>query len=322
MPQFFKKSNINFVGARWTCLTISGLIILAGIVTLIFRGGPDWSIDFRGGLDIQLRFESPVADGQVRAALTGMNVGEVKTISSLGQPDEILVRLKVAENSEETQQQVLTKLNAAFPGNKAEVRNVDVVGPKVGSELRRQAIISAIVACILILIYISWRFHFEYALGGITALVHDTLVTLAFITFFNFEFSLSVLAAILTLLGFSINDTIVVYDRIRENLKKLRQMRLAEIINLSVNETLSRTIITSLTVFLAVLVLFIFGGPVLRGFSFTMLVGVLIGTYSSIFVAAPVVLGWGERKSVQGEKRESSSIVVRAAPPRGAGFFF
>jgi preprotein translocase subunit SecF len=303
MPQFFKKTNINFIGRRRICIGASALVILAGMVALIIRGGPDWSIDFRGGLDMQLRFETPVSDGQVRAALSGVNVGEVKTISSLGQPDEILVRLKVAENSEETQRQVMAKLASGLPGNRAELRNVDVVGPKVGSELQRQAIISLLVAWVLLLIYVSWRFHFEYALGGIVSLIHDALITLAFLTFFNYEFSLSVLAAILTLLGFSINDTIVVYDRIRENLKKLRQMRLAEIMNQSINETLSRTIITSLTVFLTVLVLFLFGGPVLRGFSFAMLVGVVTGTYSSVFIAAPVVLEWAERQAVKGKKR-------------------
>jgi preprotein translocase SecF subunit len=303
MPQFFKKTNINFVGPRFKLLAITGSIIVAGMIVMAVRGGPDWSIDFRGGLDMQFRFQTPVTDGEVRSALSGMSVGEVKTITSLGQPDEILIRLKIAENSEQTQQHVTEKLAAAFPGNPAELRNVDVVGPKVGSELRRQAAISAIVACILLLIYISWRFRFEYALGGVLSLVHDTLLTLAFLTFFNYEFSMPVLAAILTLLGFSINDTIVIYDRIRENLKKLRQMRLAEIMNLSINETLSRTIITSLTVFLTVLVLFIFGGPVLRGFSFAMLIGVLTGTYSSIYVASPIVLEWAERHAVKGKKR-------------------
>lgn len=303
MPHFFKKTNINFIGPRFKLLAITGSVIVAGMIMMILRGGPDWSIDFRGGLDMQVRFETPVSDGHVRAALSGMSVGEVKTISSLGQPDEISVRLKVTENSNETQRQVMEKLSAAFPGNKVEVRNVDVVGPKVGGELRRQAAISAVVACALLLIYISWRFRFEYALGGVLGLVHDTLLTMAFLTFFNYEFSLQVLAAILTLLGFSINDTIVIYDRIRENLKKLRQMSLAEIMNLSINETLSRTIITSLTVFMTVLVLFIFGGPVLRGFSFAMLVGVVTGTYSSIYVSSPIVLEWAERHALKGKKR-------------------
>jgi len=302
MVRFFGKTNFNFIGPRWKFITFSAIVIVAGIVSFAIRGA-NWSIDFRGGLDMQVRFQQPLSDGQVRSALSGMEVGEVKTISSLGQPDEILIRLKVAENSAATEKQVLDKLTEAFPNNPVDIRNVDVVGPKVGAELRRQAVISAIVANLLLLIYISWRFRVEYALGGILALLHDVLITLAFISFFHVEFSLSVLAAILTLIGFSINDTIVVYDRIRENLKKLRQMRLGEIINLSVNETLSRTVITSLTVFLTVLVLFIFGGPVLRGFSFAMLVGVITGTYSSIFIAAPVVLEWAERQAIKGKKR-------------------
>lgn len=303
MPKFFGKTSFNFIGPRWKAMMISAAIIVAGLIMLIIQGGPDWSIDFRGGLDMQVRFAQPVSDGQVRAALGKVDVGEVKTVSSLGQPDEILIRLKVAENSEATQKLVQQELEAGFPGNTFEIRNVDVVGPKVGKELRRQAIISAIVAVTLLLIYISWRFKFEYALGGILALVHDVLVTIAFIAFFRVEFSLQVLAAILTLIGFSINDTIVVYDRIRENLKKLRQMRLAEIMNLSINETLSRTIITSLTVFITVLILYIFGGPVLRGFSFAMLVGVLTGVYSSVYIAAPVVLEWAERNAIKGKRR-------------------
>lgn len=303
MPKFFGKTSFDFIGPRWKALSLSALIIVAGLIMMVIHGGPDWSIDFRGGLDMQVRFAKFVSDGQVRAALSGLEVGEVKTVSSLGQPDEILIRLKVAENSEATQRLVQQELETGFPDNPFEIRNVDVVGPKVGKELRRQAIISALVAVTLLLIYISWRFKFEYALGGILALVHDVLVTLAFIAFFRIEFSLQVLAAILTLIGFSINDTIVVYDRIRENLKRLRQMNLADIMNLSINETLSRTIITSLTVFITILILYIFGGPVLRGFSFAMLVGVLTGVYSSVYIAAPVVLEWAERNAIKGKRR-------------------
>lgn len=302
MVRFFGKTTFDFVTPRWKFLSVSAIIIVAGIISFAIRGA-NWSVDFSGGLDMQVLFDHPVRDGDVRAALGGIEIGEVKTISSLGRPDEILIRLKVAENSEATQQQVVEKLNQAFPDNPVEIRNVDVVGPKVGRELRRQAIISAVVAIILLLIYISWRFKFEYALGGIVALVHDVMITLAFISFFHVEFSLSVLAAVLTLIGFSINDTIVVYDRIRENLKKLRQIRLAQIMNQSINETLSRTIITSLTLFLTVLVLFIFSGPALRGFSFAMLVGVITGVYSSVFVAAPVVLEWAERQALKGKHR-------------------
>jgi preprotein translocase SecF subunit len=302
MPHFFKKTNINFIGIRWTCITISAIVIVSGLIMLAIRG-MDWSIDFRGGLDIQVMFEQSVSDGQVRSALSEVNVGEVKTITGLGKHEEILIRVKAGENAAETSQLIVAKLKTAFPNNPVEVRNVQVVGPKVGRELRGQAILSAIVTMALLLIYISWRFEFVYAIGGVVGLIHDTLLTLAFLTFFRYEFSLQVLAAILTLLGFSINDTIVVYDRIRENLKKLRTMRLADIMNLSINETLSRTIITSLTVFLTVLVLFIFGGPVIRGFAFTMLVGVVTGTYSSVYISAPIVLEWSERTAIKGKKR-------------------
>ncbi len=302
MPHLFRKPNINFVKYRWTCIIISAIVIVAGIVSMLIRG-MNYSIDFRGGLDVQVRFAQPVDEGHVRSALSGMEIGEVKRITALGQPDEILIRLKSPENSQETQRQLADKLASSFPGNPAEIRHVDVVGPKVGKELRRQALISAIVANILLLIYITWRFKFEYSVGGIIALVHDVLVTMAFLSFFGYEFSLQVLAALLTLIGFSLNDTIVVYDRIRENLKKLRSMRLSDIMNLSINETMSRTVITSLTVFLTILVLFIFGGPVLRGFSFAMLVGVITGTYSSVFIAAPVVLEWAEREALKGKKK-------------------
>ncbi len=302
MLQFFKKTNIDFISRRKTAIAFSSIIIAAGLIVMIING-PNWSIDFRGGLDIRVRFEQPVTDGQVRSALTGIEVGEVKTISSLGQPDDILIRIKESANSSEVQKEISSKLNSAFSGNSHEVRGVEVVGPKVGRELRQQAIISAVVAMILLLIYISWRFEFKFAVGSIVALLHDVLVTMAFFAFFGYEFSLAVLAAFLTLIGFSLNDTIVVYDRIRENLKKLRQITLAEIMNQSINETLSRTIIPSLTVFLTILVLFIFGGPVLRGFSFAMLVGVITGTYSSAFIAAPVVLEWSERSALKGKKR-------------------
>jgi preprotein translocase subunit SecF len=302
MPHLFPKTQIKFIEARWVCISISALIILAGIVSMAIRG-MNWSIDFTGGLDIQVRFEKPVTDGQVRTALEGSGVDEVKTISGLGSREEMSIRMKSSENSTEVQKQIHSKLSSAFPGNTVEIRNVQVVGPKVGRELRGQALLSAVVALIMLLIYISWRFEFKFAVGGVASLFHDTLLTLAFLSFFGYEFSLTVLAAILTLIGYSLNDTIVVYDRIRENLNKLRNMNLAAIMDMSINETLSRTVITSFTVFLTVLVLFIFGGPVLKGFSFTMLIGVITGTYSSIYVAAPIVLEWAEKTAIKGKKR-------------------
>ncbi|MFH1011955.1 MAG: protein translocase subunit SecF, partial [bacterium] len=210
MPQFFQKTNFKFVAQRRRTVTLSGIIILAGILTLIIRG-PNWSIDFRGGLDIQVRFAQPLTDGQVREALTDLDVGEVKTISGLGQSEDILIRLKVSESSGETQQSVKQILEAAFPENRVEIRNMSLVGPRVGRDLRRSAILSGGVALILLLIYVTWRFKFEFAIGGIIALVHNVGITLAFLAFFNYELSLTVLAAFLTLIGYSINDTIVVF---------------------------------------------------------------------------------------------------------------
>jgi preprotein translocase SecF subunit len=302
MPQFFAKTNFKFIAYRWYAITVSSIIIVAGLVTMIIRG-PNWSIDFRGGIDMQVRFAQPVREGQVREALGGMEVGEVKRISALGRADEILIRMKASENTSQLQNDIRRNLEQAFPGNEIEIRNVDIVGPKVGRELRQSALISGIVAIVLLLIYISWRFKLEFAVGGIIALLHNVLITIAFLAFFNIELSLTVLAAMLTLVGYSINDSVVVFDRIRENLKKLRQMSMGDLIDLSINETLSRSVITSVTVFLTVLALWLFGGEVLRGFSFVMVVGVAAASYATVFIAAPVILEWTQQTAIKGKKR-------------------
>jgi preprotein translocase subunit SecF len=304
MPRFFHKTNFNFVRVRWTAITISIILIVAGWISIAIRG-MNYSIDFRGGLDVHLRFQKPIGEGQVRDALSplGIGVDEVKRIRALGEPDEILVRMKKPEVETDLVPNIEAALREKIPDNPFEVRNVEIVGPKVGHELRNQAILSAFVALALLLIYISWRFEFKFAVGGIVALFHDTLITMGFLSFFGYEFSLQIVAALLTLIGYSINDTIVVYDRIRENLKKLRTMSLGDIMNQSINETLSRTVITALTVFLVVLIAFLFAGSVVRGFCFAMLIGVITGTYSSVFIAAPVVLEWAERTAIKGKKR-------------------
>lgn len=302
MPQFFANANYKFVQHRWRTLTISTVITLAGLIMMIVRG-PNWSVDFRGGMDLTVRFAQSVTDGQVRAALSDLEVGEVKTISGLGSQSDILIRMKVTEGTAEPQVQIQQRLTQAFPGNQIEIRNIALVGPRVGRELRNSAIVSAIVAIVLLLIYITWRFRFEFAIGGIIALVHNVGVTLAFVVFMDYELSLSVLAAFLTLIGYSINDTIVVFDRIRENMKKLRETNLANIMDISINETLSRSVITSVTVFMATLVLYVFGGEVLRGFSFVMLVGVITSAYATVFVSAPVVVEWAEKAILKGKKK-------------------
>ncbi|MBK6766307.1 MAG: protein translocase subunit SecF [bacterium] len=259
MPQFFAHANYKFVQHRWRTLAFSAIIILAGLIVMVVRG-PNWSVDFRGGMDLTVRFAQSVTDGQVRTALSDLEVGEVKTIGGIGSQSDILIRMKVTDTMTEPQQLVEQKLASAFPGNQIDIRNIALVGPRVGRELRQSALISAVVAIVLLLIYITWRFRFEFAIGGIIALVHNVGVTLAFVVFMDYELSLSVLAAFLTLIGYSINDTIVVFDRIRENMKKLRETNLANIMDISINETLSRSVITSVTVFLTTLVLYILAG--------------------------------------------------------------
>lgn len=302
MPQFFAKTNFKFVAYRWKAVGLSSIILVAGLIALIVRG-PNWSVDFRGGIDCQVQFAQPVTDGAVRSALVGLEIGEVKTISALGRRDEILIRMKATERAETAVENMKQQLTRAFPGNSFEIRSMDVVGPKVGRELRNSGIISGVIAIILLLIYISWRFRFDFALGGVIALIHNVLITLAFLFMFGYELSLNVLAAILTLIGYSINDSVVVFDRIRENSKKLRQMSMGELIDLSINETLSRSVITSVTVFLTALVLYIFGGEVLRGFSFVMVVGVAAASYATVFIAAPVIVERAERVAFKGKKR-------------------
>jgi len=303
MPQFFANANYKFVQHRWRTVTISTVIILAGLVMMVVKG-PNWSVDFRGGMDMTVRFSQTVSDGQVRAALGDViSGGEVKTIGGLGAQSDILIRMKTSDDPTATQRMIQDKLTAEFPGNKVEVREIALVGPRVGRELRNSAAISAVLAIILLLIYITWRFRFEFAIGGIIALVHNVFVTLAFVVFMDYELSLSVLAAFLTLIGYSINDTIVVFDRIRENMKKLKDMSLADVMDRSINETLSRSVITSVTVFLSTLVLYIFGGEVLRGFSFVMLVGVIASAYATVFVSAPVVVEWAEKAILKGKKK-------------------
>lgn len=295
--EWFKDSNINFQRIRRPVMTVSVIAIIIGIVSMILHGGPNYSIDFLGGTAVQLRFSNPVNEEEIRGALSSVNLGnsEVKQIAELGGEPEILIRIKKSEISDETIEQIKAALNKNLPNNPFEVRSIDAVGPKIGSELRTQAILATLVALGGILIYISIRFEFMFALAAVLALFHDVLITLGLFSILGKEISLAIVAAILTIVGYSLNDTIVVFDRIRENLKRMRTKPLEEIINSSINQTLSRTIITGLTTLFALIVLFIFGGSVIRDFAFAIIVGVLVGTYSSIYIASPVLIEWGAR---------------------------
>lgn len=299
--QFFRETNFDFQGKRRIAFIISGALILLGIVSLVLHGGPKLSIDFLGGLSIRLKFEQPIAENDIRAALSTIDLGssEVKTIREIGGDPDILIRIKEDVSSESTQNLVRATLEQNFPDNRFEVRSVDRVGPRIGAELRSAAILSVLVTLALVLIYLSWRFEFKFGVGAVAALFHDVIITLGIFSLLNLEISLAIVGAFLTIVGYSLNDTIVVFDRIRENLKKHTAKPLEAVINLSINDTLSRTVITSGTTFLVVLILYIFGGQVIHDFALALLLGVVIGTYSSMYIAAPILLEWRKKEALK-----------------------
>ena len=292
--RFLKETNIDFLSQRRFGFVISSSFILAGIVSLMLQGGPLLSIDFTGGTLVQMRFEEAPDIAKVRSALEAldMGIGEVQTF---GTPNEILVRLQLSQNAENLTSELKAALQAQFPGQSIDFRRVETVGPKIGSELQGKAFFAVFTAIIGILIYISIRFELKFAIGAIAALIHDVLITLGIFSILNYEISLAIIAAFLTIVGYSLNDTIVVFDRVRENLKLLKNIDQKTIFNKSINESLSRTIITSLTTFAVVFILYTAGGEVIRYFAFAMIVGVIVGTYSSIYVASPVVFLWQQR---------------------------
>ena len=291
----FTNPNYNFIKWRWHAIAFSAAIILAGVGYAVTRGVP-LGIDFSGGTIIVAKFEQPVTVDQVRAALTAAIPTE-NVIQSYGDPDnhEILIRLPMTEGAEEGAaleqgaNAVFDSLTKANLGKFEEISK-ELVGPVIGADLQRKGIYATLASIVGITIYIGLRFRFAFAIGAIAATLHDILITLTFLFFFGYDLSLNVVAAILTITGYSVNDTIVIFDRVRENLRTKRRDPLEQVVNTSVNQTLSRTVITAGTTFLAVLSLYVFGGEVLEGFAFTMLVGIISGTYSTIFIAAAIAI--------------------------------
>ncbi|MHB8907389.1 MAG: protein translocase subunit SecF [Syntrophales bacterium] len=283
------ETHFDFVKLMKPAVILSVAVILIGIVSLIWHGGPNYGIDFAGGSLIQVKFqEEPNAD-KIRSALKPMGF-EGSIIQKFG-PKEVIIR--TAESGADPKgltSRVEEALTATFGKGAYELRRIEVVGPKVGKDLTKKAILAIVFSWIGILIYVGVRFEFRYALGGIIALIHDVLITIAFLSVFDKEFDLNIVAALLTIIGYSINDTIVIFDRIRENNRKNMKMSLFDVINISVNQTLSRTILTSFTVFIVLLVLFFFGGAVIHDFTFALLVGTVAGVYSTVFIASPIVL--------------------------------
>lgn len=300
------KTNIDFMGKRRTWYMVSGFVILAGIVSLTIKG-LDYGIDFLGGTELVVRFERPVDIGDVRDAMgkTGLTKTEIK---SFGSDRDILIRTTEQGFGTTIGDKIRAGLDASFPDNPHIVTKEDKIGPKIGAELRRDAVYAVIASLIAILLYIAFRFKWVYGLGAVTALFHDVLVTLGLVSIFdgitpNFhlEINQNMIAAFLTLVGLSVNDTVVIFDRIRENSKIFKSMSTFELINKSLNETLSRTIITSGTIFIVLMVLLVFGGEVNRGFAFALTVGIVTGTYSSIYIASAVVLEASQRSRARAQ---------------------
>lgn len=266
--------------------------MLVASLALFLTFGLNLGIDFKGGTLIEIETKTEVANiGEIRSQLTDLGFGDVQ-VQEFGAPNDVLIRIVQQEGGEQAQQDVVTKVRESF-GDTVEYRRVEVVGPRVSGELAFAGTIAVLAALVAVLAYIWFRFEWQFAVGAILALVHDVVLTIGMFSIVQLEFNLSSIAAILTIVGYSLNDTVVVYDRIRENLRRYKKLPLGEVLDLSINQTLSRTALTSITTLLALIALFIFGGPVIQSFTFAMIWGVIVGTYSSIFVAAPILITLG-----------------------------
>jgi preprotein translocase subunit SecF len=307
----FENANYDFIKWRWHAIVLSSLIIIAGFVYGFQRGIP-LGIDFSGGTIVVVKFAQPVTDDQVRQAVASVATESViQTYGDSAQNQKQIRLPQIIDESEnaldKNARAVVDALTKANLG-KIEVISQELVGPVIGADLQRKGIYATLASIVGITIYIGLRFRFAFAIGAIAATLHDVLVTFAFLFFFGYDLSLNVIAAILTITGYSVNDTIVIFDRVRENMRTKRKDSLEKVVNESVNQTLSRTIITAGTTFLAVTALYLFGGEVLEGFAFTMLVGIISGTYSTIFIASSIaiILGGKQAKGrTQGARKAS-----------------
>jgi preprotein translocase subunit SecF len=286
-------TRFDFIGKKKFTIWVSSIVLLLCLGSIFFHGGLRYGVDFAGGILIQIKFSKAVNISEVRNALEVMGSKETM-VQAFGGENEFLIRVeKTSEDLEGVSKTIQTSLQEQFKDKALEIRRAEVVGPKVGKDLKTKALWAVGLSFLGILIYVAWRFkEVAYGLGGIVALFHDVMVVYGAISIFNIEYSLNVLAVVLTVIGFSINDTIVIFDRVRENIKKMRKENLETIFNISINETLGRTILTSGTVMMVVLILFFFGGPVIHDFTTALIVGLITGTYSTMYIASPVVLFW------------------------------
>jgi preprotein translocase subunit SecF len=282
-------------------VVLSVVLIIVSLGSLIYHKGPNWGVEFTGGTEIHIKLTKDVPISNVKKTLgdVGYPPDEVQRLGLQGDNEYLirfsteLVKFEQIQTFQKELESIMQK-NPDFQGGS--ILRVDYIGPKVGKELIEKAIFSILLGCVGILIYVMIRFEFAFAIGAVLALLHDTIITIGAISITNKEFTLAIVAALLTVIGYSVNDTIIIFDRIRENLRKSEKQGFKEIVNEAVNQTLSRTILTGVTVFLVLVPLFLLGGSVIHDFAFTLLIGVIIGTYSSIFVASAIVIYWRKRK--------------------------
>ena len=296
-----KDTNIDFMKARVFTYVLSTVLVVLSFLSMYYKGF-NFGIDFSGGILMEIKSEKPINVEEIRSQLSVLNLDELnlQTIGETG--DELMIRAQADNANEEAQRKAIVDIKKIL-GTEYEYRRVDSVGPQVGDELKTAGIVASVLAMIAIAIYIWVRFEWQFALGALVGLFHDIIVTVGLLSYFRFDFSLTTVAAILTLVGYSINDTVVTYDRIRENLKKYRKMPQVELLNKSINDIFSRTILTGVTTLFAVIPLYLWGGDALASFSFTILAGLIVGTYSSICIATPM---WTVHRGITAGKKKAN----------------
>jgi len=316
MIELFRDIKIDWLGKRKLFLAISGSLMLIGLVSLVVKGSFKYGVDFKGGTIVQVRFKQKPDIDRIRQLLRE-NGAPDSTPQELTGRNDVLIEFQGArgEDASAGRAIIIDTLNKGFPGQ-FDVLSATSIGPKVGDDLKRQAVFATLYALAGILIYIAFRFEWIYGAAAVFAVFHDTLVTLGLFSIFNREINLTVIAALLTLVGYSVNDTIVVFDRVRENLKIRRREDLETVMNDSINQTLSRTILTSGLTFLTVLALFVFGGEIINHFAFAMVAGIIVGTYSSIAIAAPLVLVY---TNIRGKRVSQVAAPARPAVTKAVG---
>lgn len=295
-------TRIDFMGKRRKAIFMSIALIVISIGSLIYHKGPNWGVEFTGGTEIHIKLAKDLSIKDIKNTLdaTGYPPEVVQQLGLYGDREYLirfspdLIKFDQIQDFQSELEKIMAT-NESFKGGS--IQRVDYIGPRIGKELIRKAIVSILLGCVGILIYVMIRFEFGFAMGAVIALIHDTVITLGAISLMDKEFTLALVAGLLTVIGYSVNDTIIIYDRIRENMKKSGKLGIKEVVNEGVNQTLTRTILTSFTVFLVLIPLFIFGGSVIHDFAFTLIVGAIVGTYSSIFIASAFVVYWKERKS-------------------------